>query len=179
MSTNIKTSSVRVEQFQLEKIKSQVSSELVEAFDLSVSSDMGISVDTTEIISIDSEGFVLEGVIRTGYRGKPITDSYSFVENTTQALKHESCVTEPTEGKPVWFDTAAWCNYCNKLYNSEDRYIGRLKCDGCNSTFPRNGIMRATLPETIQFKEHVEFDNSAESIDNIVKSIEDALEKQT
>jgi hypothetical protein len=176
MSTNIKTSSVKVEPFPLDKIKSQVSSELLETFDLSAYRDADITVDKTDITEINSEGVTIKGVVRIGYRGKPIKDSYLFVKRVTDMLQHESCMTEPTEGKPVWFDTAAWCNYCEKLYNADDKYIGEIVCDGCNGTFPRNGVMRATLPEKVQFEEQYEFDTPANSIEEAVQSVEKVLQ---
>lgn len=174
MSAKATLSSLRVAQCSPTRLTELVGQELLSEYSFEVERTHGIDVTADQIVSVDENGMYVQGSFQIGENGKPSTDSSRFASKIMDLIDHRSCLTGETEGYPVWFDNAAWCNECEVLLPADTVYVGEVECT-CGSEFPREGIMRATVPSVLMFEEYIEFENRVETVEEVLVEMRRAL----
>lgn len=149
----------------------QLGSSILNEYVMSVSEDTPIEVTADGVASIDTTGITLCSRMQTGTAGEVHTDTYEYAKTLYDFINHETCTTGETDGYPVWFENAAWCNNCLRLLNADDRFIGEVDCPTCDAEYPRGGLMRATAPAVLEFEERVEFQSPATSVEELQKEL--------
>lgn len=150
-------------------------SQSLDDYDFSIEQEYDVMLEDIQISDITRHGATLSGVYHTGRSGGfPNEDSYAQAKKIENLLKHHTCVTGETEGSPVWFENAAWCNNCHSLLKSEDEYIGEVICPDCNADFTTE-VMRATVPVALVFIEEVTFSSPVKSGEEAVEALRDEI----